>query len=152
MALIAFKAADFDYAVTAFTGIGDSWDKAVWGTSDSFYNSREQATIPHIKNSLAAATENAKTPEGQFFSYALGAEMDRRYHQPFLDCVKASPGNTQPSIALLVELTKEGAVCDVLFFGANAPSGCIRPLLEKAILPTPPKPDYWVMLQMDVNR
>jgi hypothetical protein len=152
MALIAFKAADFDYAVTAFTEIGDNWDKAVWGTLDSFYNSRDQATIPHIKNSLAAATENVKTPEGQLFSYALGAEMERRYHQPFLDCVKASPGYTQPSIGLLVELTKEGAVRDVLFSGADAPSGCIRPLLEKAILPTPPKPDYWIMVQMDVNR
>lgn len=152
IALIAFRAADFDYAVIAFTEIGDNWDKAVWRTVDSFYNFRDQATIPHIKNSLAAATENVKTPEGQFFSYALGAEMERRYHQPFLDCVKASPGYTQPWIGLLVELTKEGAVRDVLFSGADAPSGCIRPLLEKAILPTPPKPDYWVMVQMDVNR
>lgn len=152
MALIAFRAADFDYAAIAFNEIGDNWDKAVWRTLDSFYNSRDQAAIPHIKNSLAAATENVKTPEGQLFSYALGAEMDRRYHQPFLDCVKATPGYTQPWIGLLVELTKEGAVRDVLFSGADAPAGCIRPLLEKAILPTPPKADYWMMVQMDVNR
>ncbi|MBZ5490474.1 MAG: DUF4034 domain-containing protein [Acidobacteriia bacterium] len=152
MALIAFRASDFDYATIAFNEIGDNWDKAVWHTLDSFYDSRYQAAIPHIQNSLAAATENVKTPEGQLFSYALGAEMDRRYHQPFLDCVKASPGYTQPWIGLLVELTKEGAVRDVLFAGADAPSACIRPLLEKAILPTPPKADYWVMVQMDVNR
>jgi hypothetical protein len=51
-----------------------------------------------------------------------------------------------------VELTKEGAVRDVLFSGVDAPAGCIRPLLEKAILPNPPKADYWVMVQMDVKR
>jgi hypothetical protein len=152
IALMAFRAADFDYATAAFTQIGDNWDKAIWPTRDSFYNFKYQATFPRIKNSLAAAKENAKTPEGQLFSQALVAEMEKRYHQAFLDCVKASPGYSQPWVGFLVELTKEGAVRDVLFSGVDAPSGCIRPLLEKAILPNPPKPDYWVMVQMDMKR
>ena len=152
IAMMAFRAADFDYATVAFNEIGDNWDKAVWPTRDSFYNFKYQATMPRIKISLAAAKENVNTPEGQLFSHALVAEMEKRYHQPFLDCVKASPGYTAQGVGMLVELTKEGAVRDVLFSSAYAPAGCIRPLLEKAFLPNPPKPDYWVLVQMDMKR
>jgi hypothetical protein len=152
IAMMAFRAADFDYATVSFNEIGDNWDKAVWPTRDSFYNFKYQATMPGIKISLAAAKENVKTPEGQLFSHTLVAEMEKRYHQPFVDCVKTNPDYTAPSVWLLVQLTKEGAVHDVLFSGADTPAGCIRPLLEKAILPNPPKPDYWVLVQMDVKR
>jgi hypothetical protein len=152
IAMMAFRAADFDYATASFSQIGDNWDKAVWFTRNAFYTFKYQATMPRIKISLAAAKENVKTPEGQLFSQALVAEMEKRYHQPFLDCVKTNPDYTAPGIGLLVELTKEGAVRDVLFSRADAPTGCFRPLLEKTIFPNPPKPDYWVLVQMDLKR
>jgi hypothetical protein len=152
IAMMAFRAADFDYATVTFNEIGDNWDKGVWPTRDAFYNFKYQAMMPRIKISLAAAKENVKTPEGELFSHTLVTEMEKRYHQPFVDCVKTNPDYTSPSVGLLVQLSKEGAVRDVLFSGIYTPTGCLRPLLEKAILPNPPKPDYWVLVQMDVKR
>src|SRR5579884_356320 len=152
IALMAFRAADFDYATTVFDQIGDDWDKGVWLKRDTFYNFKFQATIPRIKRSMAEAKENARTPEGQLFSYTLLSEMEKNYHQKLLDCMKSAPEYQTPFMGMLLQLSKDGTVRDVMFAARNAPAACFRPQLEKAVLPAPPKPDYWVMVQMNVAK
>jgi hypothetical protein len=152
IAMMAFRAADVDYATAMFDQIGDNWDKEVWLKHDTFYNFRFQATIPRIKRSLAEAKENARTPEGQLFSNTLLSEIEKKYHQKLLDCMKSVSNSGPPMLGMLVQLTKDGAVRDVLFASPEAPAACFRPQLQSAMLPVPPRPDYWVMVTMALNK
>ena len=61
IALMAFRAGDFDYATKIFDQIGDQWDKEVWLVHDHFTNFKYQAEIPRIKRTMAEAKENAQT-------------------------------------------------------------------------------------------
>lgn len=151
MAMMAFRAGEFDYSSSLFDQIGGNWDKNVWLSHDSFANFKFQATIPRMKRSLAAAKENGRTPEGQLFMSALTADLEKRYHQKLMDCMKQVPDFALPSISLLLEVTKNGVIHDVMFAPDTTPSACFRPQLEQAVLPTPPKPDYWVIVQMTVK-
>jgi hypothetical protein len=151
MAMMSFRAGEFDYSASLFDQIGADWDPIVWRSPQTFATFKFQAAVPRMKRSLAAARENMQTPEGKLFISALTTDLETRYHQKLMECMKSVSDFTQPSVGLLMELTKDGAVRDVMFAPDNAPGACFRPLLEKATLPTPPKADYWVIVQMTVK-
>ncbi len=151
IALMAFRAGDLDYAAEIFNQIGDQWDKAVWLNHDHFTNFKYQAEIPRIKRTMAEAKENAQTSEGQLFSNLLGTEIEKQYHQQLLECMKKQPDKDLPVVWLLLQLSKNGSVRDVIFAAHGGPVACFRPQLEKATLPVPPKPDYWVMVRMNTQ-
>jgi hypothetical protein len=151
IALMAFRAGDFDYATEIFDQIGDQWDKDVWLNHGHFTNFKSMAGIPRIKRFMAQAKENAQTGEGQFFSNLLGAEMEKQYHQKLLECMKQQPDDKPPVVWLLMQLSKTGSVRDVIFAANGGPVACFRPQIEKAALPVPPKPDYWVMVRMNAQ-
>lgn len=151
-ALMAFRAGDFDYATALFSEIGDNWDKKIWLARGKFYNFKYLAALPRFRPLLAEAKENGKTPEGQAFGNKLTAEMEKTYRQPLMDCVKTAPDFTESSVAIIMQLTKNGAVSDAFFSDPYAPGGCFRRILEKAVLPNPPNADYWVLVQMPVKK
>jgi hypothetical protein len=151
IALMAFRAGDFDYAAQVFGQIGEQWDKDVWLSHDHFTNFKYQADIPRIKRSMAEAKANAQTNEGQLFSNLLGSEIEKQYHQKLLECMTKLPDDKPPVVWLLMQLAKNGSVRDVIFAGSGAPVACFRPQLDKAALPVPPKPDYWVMVHMNAQ-
>jgi hypothetical protein len=148
MASMAFMAGDFEYSRELFNQIGDNWDKDVWLTHDIFATRKHQATIPLIKRGMAEASENAKSSEGQLFTTTLTAEMEKNFHQALMNCVKDIPDFSGPSAFLLMQVTDRGAAREVMFSPFTIPEGCLRPELDKAALPAPPKPDYWVMIKM----
>lgn len=151
MAMMAFRASEFDYSSSLFEQIGDNWDKDIWPSRANFVSFKYMATVPHIKRSLAEAKENAKTPEGQLFSNTVAAELEKQYHQKLMECMKKVPDSPQPSLGVLMQLTKTGAVRDLIFSPDNAAVACFRPQIEKAVLPAPPKADYWVLVLMNVK-
>ena len=151
MAMISFRAGEFDYSASLFDQIGDNWDKTVWLSPEKFATFRFQSAIPRMKRSIAAARENVQTPEGQAFTSVLTANLEKNYHQKLIDCLKNVPGFSAPAVSMLMQVTKEGAARNVMFSPPDMPATCFLPQLEQAVLPAPPKPDYWVIIQMTVK-
>jgi hypothetical protein len=147
MALMAYRAADYDYSSSLFDQIADRWEKSVWLSSQRFYSVKYLATIPRIKPALAQAQENAKMPDGESFNASVTTALEKNYHQVLLDCLKTSPEFKEQSMGLLMQVAKDGSVRDVLFM-PYAPVTCFRPQIQKAMLPMPPRADYWVLVKM----
>jgi hypothetical protein len=147
MALMAYRAAEYDYSSSLFEQIGDRWDKSVWLSRQRFYSIKYLVTIPRIEPAMAEAKENAKMPAGQSFNASVTTELEKNYHQVLLDCLKTSPEFKQASMGLLMQVSKDGSVRDVLFM-PYAPVTCFRPQIQKATLPAPPRADYWVFVRI----
>jgi hypothetical protein len=147
MALMAYRAAEYDYSSSLFEQIGDRWDKSVWLSRQRFYSIKYLVTIPRIEPAMAEAQENAKMPGGESFNASVTTELEKNYHQVLLDCLKTSPEFKQASMGLLMQVSKDGSVRDVLFM-PYAPVTCFRPQIQKATLPAPPRADYWVFVRM----
>lgn len=148
MALMAFKAEDFDYAVAVFTQIGDQWDKDVWLTNNRYSNSRLRAAQSRTARIMKEAKQNSQSPEGYMFSNMLGAQMESQYHQKLVECMKKQPEYNSPFVWVLMKLSQEGSLQEMIMGATSGPVACFRPQLEKAALPAPPKPDYWVTVKI----
>ncbi len=152
MAFLAYMAGELDYASPLFAQIGENWDPDTWRTFDDFIGDRRRVNDFIAQRYYVEATENAKKPEGVAFTQELSAALANNYHEKLMDCMKTTIGFDRTDIGVLLQLAKDGSVQKVILAPANAPIGCFRPQLEKAVLPAPPSANYWAVVIMSVKK
>jgi hypothetical protein len=155
---LAQMAARFgDYMVTDETiaQIGDRWDPGTWGTKEYFEKVKTWArdsAVPFRKiiEAYKAVSANVSTPEGQKYDSVIAQEFSSRYARAVKDC---SAGASGPSPTLLIlQMNKSGAVQQMLVVPETASDTCLRPKMAKAAFTPPPKPEYWVRVNLTSNR
>jgi hypothetical protein len=152
MAYMAINSADFDYADTLFTEIGDSFNTKFWPTRDYFENDKRKASSAIFQRHYQEALANAKTPEGQAFHGKLAQTVDKSYHANLMECMKTTPDYRLSALGLLMELGKDGKPVYTMIVPRNAAAACFQPYVEKATLPAPPRENYWVAVDLDITK
>lgn len=154
---LAQMAARFgDYMVTDETiaQIGDRWDPGTWGTREYFEKVKKWAgdsAVPFRKiiEAYKAVNANVATPEGRKYDSVIAQEFSSRYLRAVKDC---SAGSSGPSPTLLIlQMSKSGAVQQMMVVPENASDTCLRPKIAKAAFTPPPKPEYWVRVSLTSN-
>lgn len=154
---LAQMAAKFgDYMVTdeTFTQIGDRWDQGTWGTKEYFEKVKAWArnsAVPFRKivEAYKAVSENMATPEGRDYDSAIARQFTTRFAKAVKECAASTSG---PSPTLLVlQMSRTGAIQQMMVVPDNASDACLRPKLEKAAFSPPPKPEYWVRVALSAK-
>jgi hypothetical protein len=154
---LAQMAARFgDYLVTdeTISQIGERWDPGTWGTKEYFEKVKTWArdsAVPFRKiiEAYKAVNANVSTPEGQKYDGVIAQEFSSRYLRAVRDC---SAGSSGPSPTLLIlQMSKSGAVQQMMVVPETASDACLRPKIAKAAFTPPPKPEYWVRVSLTSN-
>ncbi|HEV7676070.1 MAG TPA: hypothetical protein VGQ12_16180 [Candidatus Angelobacter sp.] len=154
---LAQMAARFgDYMVTdeTMTQIRDRWDAGTWGTKEYFEKVKTWArdsAVPfrRIIEAYKAVNANVATPEGQRYDGLIAQEFAKRYLRTVQDC---NAGGSGPSPTLLIlQMSKNGAVQQMMVVPETASDACLRPKMAKAAFTPPPKPEYWVRVSLPSN-
>jgi hypothetical protein len=154
---LAQMAARFgDYMVTdeTMTQIGDHWDPGTWGAKEYFDKVKTWArdsAVPFrkIMDAYKAVTANVATLQGQKYDSVIAQEFSSRYMRAVKDCNAAGSGPA-PTL-LILQVSKSGAVQQMLVVPETASDTCLRPKLAKAAFTPPPKPEYWVRVSLTPN-
>jgi cell pole-organizing protein PopZ len=154
---LAQMAARFgDYMVTdeTISQIGDHWDPGTWGSKEYFEKIKSWASasaVPFRKiiDAYKAVNANVATPEGQRYDSVIAREFSNRYARVVKDC-NATASGPAPTL-LILQMSRSGAVQQMMVVPENASDTCLRPKLEKAAFTPPPKPEYWVRVSLPSN-
>jgi hypothetical protein len=134
--------------------IGERWDPGTWGTKEYFEKVKTWArdsAVPfrRIIEAYKAVNANVSTPEGQKYDGVIAQEFSSRYLRAVKDC---SAGASGPSPTLLIlQMSKSGAVQQMMVVPETASDACLRPKIAKAAFTPPPKPEYWVRVSLTSN-
>ena len=154
MAQMAARFGDYMVADETLTQIGDRWDQGTWGTREYFEKVKTWArgsAVPFRKiiEAYKAVNENMATPEGRDYDSAITRQFTTRYAKAVKECAASTSG---PAPTLLVlQMSKSGAVQQMMVVPDNASDACLRPKLEKAAFSPPPKPEYWVRVALSAK-
>jgi hypothetical protein len=155
LAQMAARFGDYMVADETIAQIGDRWDPGTWGTKEYFEKVKTWArdsAVPFRKiiEAYKAVNANVATPEGQKYDSVIAQEFSSRYMRAVKDC---SAGASGPSPTLLIlQMSRSGAVQQMLVVPETASDTCLRPKMAKAAFTPPPKPEYWVRVNLTSNR
>src|SRR5579884_1227655 len=151
IALMAAKFGDYTTADDLLLQLGDHWDKSVWGSQEYFDKVKAWARnsagpFKKIIEAYKAVNMNIATPEGQQYDRQVAKEFSARFARVLQDCTAGANGPA-PTL-LIVQMGKTGAIQQMMVVPENANDACLRPRLEKAMFSPPPKPEYWVRVNL----
>ena len=104
-----------------------------------------------LEDAKAAVKGNTASPQGIAFDGKIGKEFGDKYSQTMFRCVKAA-GDDLENFTFYFRLAKDGTVVEVLEDRNTKVSECVRKELVKAKFSSPPRPDYWLDLQMTLKQ
>jgi len=102
-----------------------------------------------LSEAKSAIEANLKTPEGKSFEDRMGKEFIAKHMDPLRQC-KASSGGDMTNFWILFRLDRDGAVEEILLHPETKLGTCARDAYMKDKLLSPPHPEYWfgVYLQL----
>jgi hypothetical protein len=151
-ARIAIQLQDAEVAAKTFEQIGNNWAQDSWGTREYFDRCRRwaewkvasQRRMDQITSSVRA---NLETAEGKRYDGVIASEFQNKFASAVKQCIDAA-GNNPANFDLFIQLTNDGVTKQMLPSSTTAFSDCLVPKLLFAGFPPPPKPDYWVRINM----
>jgi hypothetical protein len=151
IALMAAKFGDYTTADDLLLQLGEHWDKSVWGSQEYFDKIKAWARnsagpFKKIIEAYKAVNLNIASPEGRQYDRQVAREFSSRFARALQDCAAGASGPS-PTL-LIVQMGKTGAIQQMMVVPENASDACLRPKLEKAMFSPPPKPEYWVRVNL----
>ena len=104
-----------------------------------------------LETARAAVKANTATHDGIAFDGKIGKEFGKKYSQAVFQCVQEA-GDDLENFTFYFRLAKDGTVAEVLEDRRTNVSECLRKDLIKARFSRPPRPDYWLDIQMTLKQ
>ena len=101
---------------------------------------------------LAAAKANAAPPEGRKFDEEIGAHFKTHHSSTMETCTRGVVKDDLKNFTLVARLAGDGAVQEVHVEPGTKVSLCFSGAVAKDRFPKPPRPDYWVYLEMTIRQ
>ena len=148
-ALLAVRARKHEVAKQQFLSIGKNWDKQTWGTRAYFENSRRWSLAPPAIAGLWQVTAANEAADGRFADQTQ-KELELKTLDQFRKCAEPLAMDLGPYFDIFVRLDGKGKVENVKSWPPTKLGACYLPSLRKASASAPPKPSYWVRLQIGI--
>jgi hypothetical protein len=94
------------------------------------------------------AESNAKTPAGKSYEGVMVSKLEEWLRPALERCVKKVPKEELISFDGLVRVGDNGKAEEVLFGPETALARCVAPDFEDRTYPRPPKPSWWVKIEV----
>lgn len=103
-----------------------------------------------LSDAQAAVEANLKTSEGKAYDQQLGKEFVGGHLGVIRQC-KQSSGDDKRSFWILMKLSNDGLVNELLFYPETKLGQCSRDSLLKDHFSAPPRADYWVSVYIQLS-
>jgi hypothetical protein len=110
------------------------------GASGSFDSAVSQARL----NEASAEGQEYQSPLYQVFGPVLQQTMQR--------CFPADSSTTEPQFTLVFRVRRDGGIGDLMGRPESNALACVVDGIASVRLPTPPRPDWWILLEMKVTQ
>jgi hypothetical protein len=144
--------------------IGDNWDEDTWKTRKSFDNFRSwvanySGSQKMLRDFNKLAKANLETAEGKQYDLAVAAEVPQKLAW-FVEQCSSAAGDDTGSFDLLMMVQSDGVVLVAYVEPDNTKVGnCVQQQMVRETmtrnsplyLSAPPKPNYWVKVNMQVK-
>jgi hypothetical protein len=97
---------------------------------------------------LAKARVNDASPEGQAYAGPLGQTLGPSMQQVMKGCLANFEQAPQPDFSIILMVRADGTAANLMAKPESPTTRCIVEGLESLALPTPPRPDWWVVIEM----
>lgn len=107
---------------------------------------------PEIRKAQIAVYREMQTHEGKDFDAKIGTEFQPRYAPVIRSCVAEAKPEDKKTFTLYAQFEADGRVKQVVLDPSNTLTQCIQKILAKDAFSSPPKPDYWVQITIQLKR
>lgn len=102
-----------------------------------------------LSDAQAAVEANLRTPQGKAYDEQLGTEFPPKYTGTVHQCKQTSGDSA--SFWILMKLSQDGAVKEVLLYPSTKLGVCAREALLKGKFSPPPRTAYWVSIYLKMT-
>ena len=148
-AYLACQGKDASVARELFLRIGDHWDKGTWKTQKFFESCKKWASwmAARIDIAVSSAATNIQTAEGHQYDAQITTVFNERLTKAIEGCA-ARASKDAHRFDLFVLFNEQGSPQTFLAQPQTAVSDCLRPQVQALMFPPPPKPDYWLKINL----
>jgi hypothetical protein len=101
-----------------------------------------------VEVARSEAEQNVKSPAGRRYEGVVIGGVDEWLRPAIKRCLKDVPSEDRISFDALVEVGADGKPEELVFGPETAVAKCVAPLFRDATYPRPPKPDWWVRVEI----
>lgn len=110
--------------------------------------SRAEETKTPAEVARAEAEQNVKSPAGRQYEGVVIGQVDGWLRPAIHRCLKDLPKEELVSFDGLVRVGAEGKAAEVVFGPETSLARCVAPEFRDADYPRPPKPDWWIKIEV----
>jgi len=104
-----------------------------------------------MKSAESLVAASMQTTAGREYDGQIAKEFAEKFADVMQQCVQ-SAGDDLARFDFFVEVNPSGRIQQVLPSRATAVSHCLLPRLYSTTFAAPPKPEYWVKIQMNIGQ
>ena len=101
-----------------------------------------------VEVARAEAEQNVKSPAGRRYEGVVIGNVDEWLRPAIRRCVRDLPKEELVSFDGLVRVAEEGKAAEVVFGPETALARCVAPDFRDASYPRPPRPDWWIKIEV----
>ncbi len=100
----------------------------------------------------AAVERNLKTPEGCHYDEVISSQFSEQYESSMQLCTKAAPQKDLADFDIFMNVAGDGSVAKALVSPETKVATCLRgEVLRKGGFSVPPRPNYWIKIEMKIT-
>ena len=101
-----------------------------------------------VEVARAEAEQNVKSPAGRRYEGVVIGQVDEWLRPAIHRCIEKLPKEEIVSFDGLVRVDEGGKAAEVVFGPETGLARCVAPDFRDASYPRPPKPDWWVRIEV----
>ena len=104
-----------------------------------------------FETAMAASKSNLESPEGQRYDEQFGRWFGEHHGDTMVRCTKGAKPDDLRKFDLLVRVSGEGKAEEVLVSPQTSVARCVAEEIRKGASVQPPRPSYWVRVEMTIS-
>jgi hypothetical protein len=101
-----------------------------------------------VEVARAEAEQNVKSPAGRRYEGVVIGQVDEWLRPAIRRCIERLPKEEIVSFDGLVRVDEGGKAAEVVFGPETSLARCVAPDFRDASYPRPPKPDWWIRIEV----
>jgi hypothetical protein len=116
----------------------------------SFSLYAQEKSSSDLADARAAVKRNLQTTEGCQYDSVISTEFPEKFQGSMQHCTKSAGEKDLANFEIFIKIEGDGAVRKALVFPQTRVALCLREDVLKGRFSAPPKPGYWIKVEMQM--
>jgi hypothetical protein len=121
----------------------------LWLAAASLVASQERSADT-LAAARAATEKNMQTAEGRQYDIVVSEEFPEKYQESLQRCTSSAAEKDLASFQIFAKVAEDGTITRVLVSPETKVALCLRRDLLKGRFSPPPKPGFWIKVEMNM--